>query len=237
MQTPTEAQERWGAAVALLSLDVVVPFYAPLGLQIVESNVLLQVLRETILSNRRAFEVDQSHIPDLKGAVLNTLRHHLGHDAASTFEDWVNNVFVWTGQDFALLSKWYMLLALARTDSQRWNALGLPPALTKESHIRLEEVFDRSKLHALADQIEECPLSDWDLEMYALHGFDDDENDPYNWVLETVKKRRFVGYLDWLVASLSDEQRHRFVDNANVLKVQIETTRNFPPFTDPKELV
>lgn len=237
MQTPMKAQERWGAAVALLSLDVVVPFYAHLGLQIVESKSFLQALRETILSNRRTFEGDQSHIPDLKGAILNTLTHHFGHETASTFEDWVNNVFVYTGQDFAPLSKWYMLLALARTDSQRWNALGLPPTLAKEAHTRLDEVLNRSELHALADQIEKRPLSNWDLEMYALHGFDDDENDPYNWVLETVKKRRFGGYLGWLVASLSDEQRSRFVDNANTLRMQTETTRNFPPFTDPKEFV
>lgn len=226
----TEKQERWGAAVAILSLDVIVPFYAHLGLKIANPSLFLQLLRETILSNRRAFEANPSQIPNIQGTILQSLETSFGSEFSRMFEYWVQNVFVFTGQDFSPLSKWYILLALARTDRQRWISLGLPQGISEESRSKLEDIFDHNELHALADQIDKHPLSDWDIEMYSIHGFDDDENEPYTWVLETVKKRRFSSYLDWLVASLNDDQRRQLVDNANALKSQIETTRHFPIF-------
>lgn len=237
MRMPTNNQERWGAAITLLSLDVVAPFYASLGLQVTDTKTWLKLLRDTILSNRRAFEVDQSRIPDLKGSLLSALKHRLGPEAASRLNHWIENVFVFSGEDFSRLSRWYMLLALSRTNPQRWGALGLPHGFSEEARTRLEEVFDRTRLHALADQIDKRPLSDWDLEMFSIHRFDDDDNDPYNWILETVKKRRFVSFLEWLVKSLSDEQLQRLADSANRLKMEIETTQGFPNFIDPRELV
>lgn len=237
MQIPTEDQERWGAAVAILSLDVVLPFYGLLGIEITEASEWQQLLRATILSNRRKFEKNPGRIPDLREAILKAIRTQYGRESVRLFEDWVENVFLFVGQDFVALNKWYMLLALSRRNRQRWEALSFPQELTKEAQQRMEDVLNRDQLHRLADQIEEVPLSDWDLEMYALHGFDDDDNDPYNWVLETVKKRRFLEYMRWLVSSMDENQRQQLAASASVLRMKIETTRRFPPFEDPKRLI
>lgn len=234
---PTEEQERWGAAVALLSLDVVSPFYRYMGLELGQPDAFQKVLRDVIVSNRRLFEADQSQIPDLKRAVLETLENRLGTAAAGELRHWVEDILVYTGQEFAHLSQWHLLLGLARTSHERWAALGFPGHLSEKARQEMDKVFDFDELDELADQVDECPLSDWDLEMYALHGFDDDDNDPYNWVMEAVTRIRFEAFLKWLIASLSEQEQRQLVRNANTLRSQIESFRDLPPLQELKELV
>ncbi len=236
--TPTAEQERWGAAAGLLSLDVVVPFYAHMGLAIPDPKEFVQVLRKCILENRRTFEKNPNRIPDLKNTLLATLRHEFDPRTAEAFEEWIIHEFVFLPYDFAPLWHWDYVLVLARWDSQWWDALGFPPDFSERARARLEaDVIDHDGLHKLADRIDQRPLSDWDLEMYSLHQFDDDDNDPYNWILQTVRKRRFSAYFRWIVDSLSDAQLQDLLVNADLVRERMETTRGFPPLLDLRRLL
>jgi len=237
MLKPTEDQERWGTAIALLSLDVIKPFYSHMGIKVENADEFRDILRQVILENRKEFEADPSRIPNLQMRMLSALSSHYSEGAAHFFKHWVYQEFVYTGKDLKPLNQWNMLLSLARLNKQRWQSLELPANLTDEAHAKLEQVWDRTELHTRADQIEAQPLSLWDMEMYSLHGFDEADNAPYNWVLEAVGKRIFNKYLRWLVENLTDDQRQQLVHRANCLRLQIETTRNDPELTDPLALL
>jgi len=231
--TPTAEQERVGAAAALLSLDKVVPFYQPMGVPTLEPKRFVQVLRGCIIDNRREFERNPNRVPEIDKRIQGSLARTFDVPTAQAYDRWQKYFFVYSAQDFEAFSDWYMVLALSRNSGSRWNALGLPETLSEEARMRFEQVVDRTELHQIADQLEACPLSAWDLEIYTLHGFDDDDNDPYNWVLETIKKRRFVVYLIWLVKRLNNEERMVFSAQAEQAKHRIETIANSPALPDP----
>ena len=128
------------------------------------------------------------------------------------------------------------MLVLSRNSDDRWNALGLPPRIARGVRERVDRLCDYRELHELADALEAEPLSNWDLEIYTIHGFGDN-NDPYDWVLETVEKRRFVEFLKWLSTVLSVSERQTLVESANSLRVHIENTKHYPELGDPVELV
>lgn len=223
-------EERWGAAATILSLDTVAPFFEHMGVPVKEPAALQRLLRECIVANRKDFESDPTRIPDLRKRWLAAIATRFGQRAADDLESWVTHDFMHTAADFRAFSLWYYVLALARVD--HWNELHLPADLSKEALRRLNDVLDRNELHKLADAVEEKRLSDWDLEMYALHGFDEDENAPYNWVLETVKRRRFTSYMRWLGQALIDKDRAEFIRHANTVKNNIETTRGGGDLSD-----
>lgn len=235
--TPTRAEERWGAAVAHLSLDVVQPFYEALGVPTDDPAEFARVLRDAILENRRVFEEEPSVIPDLKVRVCVMLSVHFPPPTADAFAHWVENVFAYRAEDVAWFSTWWYVLALSRNRPERWAALGLPASLSEEACARLDKAVDRTELHALADEVEGRPLSEWDTEMYAIHGLYQEGRDPYELTLETIRKRRFLAYLAWLSSALPDADRRAFVERTNALKGTIETVRADAPLEDPKKLL
>jgi len=234
---PTRQQQRSGAAATLLSLDVVIPFYSPMGVPAPEPARFVQVLRECIVDNRKEFHHSPDRIPDLDSRIDDKLRHSFGGETAHAYDWWVQYIFVSSAEDFEAFSDWYMVLALSARNESRWDVLALPKILSREARVRIDSVLDRNDLHQIADQVEAHPLSPWDLEMYTLHGFDEDENDPYNWVLETVKKRRFIQYMSWLVKRLSQEEVAGLWESAEALRKQIETTAHSPSLPNPLTII
>jgi len=237
LPTSTPEQERSGAAAALLSLDVVRPFYSHLGVPAPEPSTFIQTLRDSILDNRQAFLRDPSRIPNIHKKIMEALAHRFGTSTATEYDRWVRHTFVHSAADFEPFSNWYMVLALSRNIPDRWGALGLPKSISSKARLELDGILDRTPMHHLADEIGMKPLSPWDLEIYTLHGFDDDERNPYHWILETVKKRRFVGYLGRVAEQLSEDERRSFWDNADEVRRSIETTSHSSALEDPLLLV
>jgi len=231
--TVTRSQERSGAAAALLSLDGTTPFFAAMGVPAPDPRRFVRALRDAIVENRREFQRRPERIPDLEARIEAALDKEFGPAAGEAYRNWLRDYFVHSADDFRSFRDWHMVLALSRRDSDRWDALHLPKDLSDEARIRLERILDRKTLHRTAEETQARPLSGWDIEMYTLHGFDDDENDPHQIVLETIKKRRFVEYLKWLAGSLSPEQRREFRQCADALRERIETTSRSPALPDP----
>ena len=234
---PTKAEERLGTAATLLSLDRCVPYYTLMGLTPSQNHAekVKESVREAILANRSEFVAKPTVVPDLAAHLRSTFDKRFGPRGAEALLVWIKDGFVHEADDFPFFSNWYMLLSLARHDPLRWSALGLPMAISENARLRFGEARDFTEIKAIEDNLEKLPLSAWDTQMYVLHGFDDDEKRPFLWVLETVRKRRFLNYVQWLGGQLSEVERQRFFSSANLLRTQIPTTQQMPLFVYPFE--
>lgn len=226
----TRHEEKLGAAIALLSMDRIVPFYQWLGVPTEEPSPLVSALRAAIIANRRAFAADQSRVPNLWRAVETAFIEVDGTPALTDLQAWIEEVFVYDDQDLRQTQPWFMLLGLTFRNDDRWRQLILPEPIKTATQERLSTVFSRDEIHALADTVDAEPLSAWDVEMYSLHGFDEDENDPYNWVLEVATKHRVQKFLAWLRPQLSETQSHIFRQSVLTLANTIEATQHYKSF-------
>jgi hypothetical protein len=230
-----EQGERLGAAVTLLSLDRTLPFHGDMGLatEPERSEALMNGLRGAIESNRESFARDSTRLPDLSNAVTRALTEKFGPRAAQQFHDWVAHVFVHTAQDFDLFSNWYQFFGRLQGRPARWSEVALPTRTREEAIERLTIARDVSRLHAADDVMEAQPLSTWDAQMYAIHRLYGEGRSPIEWVLETVRKRRFMAFLNWLCADLNEIERQAFIFSATALRDKIPTFDGAPPFPDP----
>lgn len=219
----TKEQEKWGAMTALLSLDVVKPFYSYMGLAIDDPDQFAKILRAVIIANRQAFETSPEKVPDLKKRVQEKLTAAFDTDKAQQLDIWFNDYFVWFAQDSSDYEWWGAILMQSANISERWLLLGIPERITEVARQKLfNQVMSNadSEINALADRVDELPKSKWDIEMYALHQFDDDDNDPFFiGVMPVVEYRRIKKYVKWLVESLTPAELELFLENANQLRL------------------
>ncbi len=220
----TEAEEKWGAMIALLSLDVVKPFYEYMALNVDNPDNFSEVLRKAIIANRQEFEANPKQVPDLRKRVLKSISQALSSGTAEALENWFDNDFVWYPIDRrGVYDEWAFLLKQAVNLDDCWSFLGMPEHLSQTAKNKLlNEVMANAnaKIDALSNKIDEIPHTEWDIEMYALHHFDDYDYDPFFiGVMPVVRCRRIKQYVKWLIESLNKEELDTFIKNANQLRL------------------
>ncbi len=211
-------------------MDRVVPFYQWLGVPTDDPARLVSALRIAITANRQAFAADQSQVPNLWAAVEAALDEAGDTPASKDLQAWIEDIFVYDEHDLKQTQPWFTLLGLTFRNDDRWRHLILPEAVKAMALERLITVFSRDEIHAVADAIDAQPMSAWDVEIYSLHGFDEDENDPYHWVLEIATKRSIINFLAWLRAELSEVEAASFQKSATNLARTIEATKHYQAF-------
>lgn len=218
----TRAQEKWGAMVALLSMDVVKPFYGYMGLDIEDPDRFMLLLRQVIIANRREFEANPGRVPELRKRTLTAISRTLGPAKAEELEYWFDDSFVWFPDEDAVYDQWGAILMQSVSKEDRWSFLGLPDRLSETARKKLlDEVMENAnkEIYALSDKVDEIPHTKWDIEMYALHHFDDYDYDPFSiGVMAVVRYRREKRYVKWLVESMDKEELDTFINNANRLR-------------------
>jgi hypothetical protein len=237
MNIQTYDQEKWGAMITLLSLDVVSPFYEYLGLNIDNVEEFKTSLRKDIIENREEYVKNPNIIPDLKKRNMKNLNLIDGNSLGIMLENWFQNSFVWNPADLGIYGKWKILFSISIRMDERWKSLDLPKTISEQARKKYEkDVTDKTELHALADQIDEQPHTKWDIEMYSLHGFDDYNNDPYNSVLFIIGYKRIKAYLNWLVSVFNDIELKQFLKAANHLQASIPALKPFENLYIPEEI-
>ncbi len=193
--------------IILLSLDGVVPLYEEMGVPAEDGKAFLLVLRKTVVENRRIWATSSEQRPALRALLLRNLRDALGHDAARAFSRWAENAFVGDHAAQPQWSGWEIVFSNWAFNEQLWLK-GLPDEKKEallRSYVEKTSVEDlRAKIGGLKSR----PLSEWDLDMYARHGYGVDEfADPYLIVELMVKMRRFQQFWCEAAPGLADEEK------------------------------
>jgi len=237
----TKTIEKWGAMITLLSLDVVKPFYIYMGLQFDNPEQFTEVLRKAIIANRQEFEANPKQVPDLRKRVLDSISQTFGISAAEAIENWYTNYFIWYPIDpRGIYDEWSSLLKQAVNHDDYWSFLGFPAHLSQMAKKKLlNEVMANAntEIDALSDKVDEIPHTKWDIEMYALHNFDEGDYDPFFiGVMPVVRYRRIKLYIRWLVESLNEEDLDEFIKNANQLRLNKPEMQLMNEIRVPEEL-
>jgi hypothetical protein len=232
-------EERFGTAVALLSLDRIVPYYSAMGLAPSQEHAeaIKECAREAISANRAAFLAGTTAVPDLAEYVRMAFERRFGRPAWAALLRWYENDFVHTAADLEN-EDWRSLLKLSRRDDARWASLGLPVRLSAIARDAFAKASDYEDIAQIEDTLLEQRRSGWDVQMYLIHGFDEDDDSgmcPFMWVRETVLKHRFQSYMRWLGAQLSVSERRALWSAGNALKPKISSMDKLPPLEYPFE--
>jgi len=88
--------------------------------------------------------------------------------------------------------------------------------------------------------IEGKPLSDWDLHMYALRGFDDDDpalsNGPSTYVEPTIKTYQGYRFHGWLRTRIRAQGMETLYQNALPIAQRPKNQALMSPLPDPRSL-
>ena len=234
----TATAERLGTATSLLGIDRIVPYYTLMGLTLSRESaeIVKECVRKAILENRKDFLANPTVVPNLEAHLRATFDPRFGIRGTTALFRWYKDDFVHEAADFPPYFRWRTLLSLARLDPSRWLSLTLPSTISEKARCLFNEARDISDIEEIEERLEKLRLSEWDTQMYVIHGFNDDDDagmSPFMWVRETLVKRRFLNYLRWLRDQLSESERQTFFSSGNTLRTQISTTQEMQPFRYP----
>ena len=230
-----DSAERLGAAITLVSLDRTLPYYESIGLPSSprSAEALKQCVRRAVELNRHAYYEDNSQIPPLERSLRQSLFNDFGGAADAWFVDWCAHEFVHSAADFEYFGTWYQFFLRVRGESSRWQALAIPTRIAGRIPSSFEEARDYSAIKAIEKRIEAVALSLWDSQMYAIHHLYNEGRQPFEWVLEIVRKRKFMIFFKQFEALLDEAEQHAFFDSANRLRQRISTFNGMPAFVFP----
>jgi hypothetical protein len=211
---------RWGMIFTLLSMDVMTPFYEPMGLAMPDKQRFLKMLRRLILENRTIYQQNPEVIPPLADHVLEEMQSILGVDETEHFFKWATTVYTEVPADHPQWSAWQIIFFRAAYNDKIQERLGVPAGKRDNILAQYFEVMDLTEVEQKIEKIKTQPLSDWDLEMYSIHQFsNDDLSDPFAIVLSTVEMNRFQLFWEQLLSQLSvDEKTHLWKQAQRILK-------------------
>lgn len=201
--TPFSA-ERWGACGILLSMDCMQPFVNPMGLQL-DAERLKPVIRQAILASREAFE-RATTIPAFSSRAVEAIDARLGAGERDKFLFWFTHVFTFSVHDHYPWQLWISALMPFSGNPSLWAQLMLPSRCSSTLYQTLRAVIENVDIWALWSQAGRHPLSDWDLEMYSIHKFDDESKDPFTWVVLTYEMKCFKLFWRELRAALTEKE-------------------------------
>lgn len=190
---------RWAKAMPLLSLDLLLLIYPAMGLTPRDPLNLQRTVRDQIIRARREFGVGQSKASAVTDIASNTLAA-LDADDALHLAHWIGRVFHADSGDSPALRAWSTLMRHCRRQPKLWDELCSDMRRGKEVLDAFERSINIDAFEAHYTELSNAPLSEWDLHVYAIHVFDDDDSEgaptgPHLWIAPTV--RDFQGYRFW----------------------------------------
>ncbi len=194
--------ERWGACGILLSLDCVETLIGPMGLRL-DPPQLKDAVREAVIASRANFEKGNTE-PVFSTLLLHSLRSRFAKDAVAHFESWFASDFTLDVHDHKPWRTWYLALSGFAHDSISWSHLGLSAASSARLYNQYDSIMSQADIWGLWKEARVHPLSEWDLEMYAIHEFHDDTKDPFDLVVLTYETHCFRQFWSEFKLTLAD---------------------------------
>lgn len=259
--TPEADPERWSRLISLLSMDVVLPFFEPMGLVLpgpghdphsLESEVnapplpfdaphrLQRALRHEIVQGRRVRARD-GHVPT-PSEMLRHVTPVVGGLTMQRLSWWGTRVFSDDpAKDHTGLNDWRPVLAFCVRDPELWSKTGLSQS-ARQSFVESLRIDDYETLQADIDQLQ---LSDWDLHLYALELYDDTLYDgdfahildgPRLWVRPTVRAHRQYRFWSTALRALTVAQQRQLLDFGRAIAREEDILAKPETLPDPREL-
>jgi hypothetical protein len=207
----------------LLTLDVVRPFYDLMGLNQQAQAGLQKALRATTLATRKQLVealVNQGPPPTL-ASFCQDLEGRIGASTAEHLGWWIRRVLHKEVQAHIPVSDWQDLLRRCRREGEEsWRRLPFPGQLSAEASERFAASIDRKEYKRSEEALEDRPLSDWDLHMYASQPYDFDDNregpsrTPSTEVSLTVRTYQQYLFWAWALRALTPEQQTKLREKA-----------------------
>ena len=192
--------QRWATAVPLLTLDQVRPFFPWLGLNATDPEQLQRVLRCQMIQARHDFAHSGFKAPAPASVTATRILDALSVKDRAYLALWIGRVFHCDPGDAGPLRQWTTLLRHCRQRPELWKALFGSGQRSGEVLAELKRAINIDDFELRYEHSVNSRLSDWDLHLYAVHFYDDDDsegapNGPHLWLAPTV--RDFQGYRFW----------------------------------------
>jgi hypothetical protein len=231
---------RWPFIFTLLSMDVVVAFYPLIGLEISEPTRFRDLVRSQILQVRREFAAvppeGASYSPK---KTLDAIERTFGTAQGKHLVWWGQRIFAWDLQEHRELTLWEDVLRFCADDAGRWNQLGLPAHLSNAARQEFVRAIDREAYDQHYVEYYDKPLSDWDLHMYAVNLFDDDDvatPSPAKYLYPTFMNNRNYRFWAWLMKQTTSRERDSLMNNAITLAKQVASLSHAVQLPHPSRL-
>lgn len=230
-------EKRWATIATLLSMDVVLPFFPLMGLHLDRPNDLMNYFRRCILSARNA----HPHGPYISSSQLFAgINSHFGKDAVLKLKAWNEHVFEDDLRDRRHLRNWKHVLRSALADEALWVGLWGNRETAQSVRREFLRSLDQKHYNEVFDEVYSTPLSDWDLHIYAIHLFDDDDEDgtsvsPDTWVHPTCRACQAIQFWTWVLGSLRSDELDSLHANAAKLAETNKQIYVSEPLVHPKQ--
>lgn len=231
---------RWPLIFTLLSMDVVVPFYELMGLRVSAPNSLRDLIRSEILQTRRKFTSgppgNAAYAPQ---ETLDILEAH-GVCQRGFLSRWGQRVFAWDLQEHRNLRLWDAVLRDCIGDAGKWRQLCIPERLADAARQQFLRAIDREAYDTLHAEICRNPLSDWDLHMYAVNLFDDEDpaipTGPSTYVYPTFKNYQGYSFWTWLNHQSTPSEQETLRRNATNIAQRVVALSHVGELPSPSQL-
>jgi hypothetical protein len=205
--TANSQSERWGACGILLSMDCIQPFIKPMGLHL-DAEKLKHTMREAIIANRTSVEKDHDQGSTFEARALEYLDLRFNASDVAHFIGWFLQVFTFDVHDHSGWQQWKSAFLRFSTDSESWAKLSLPSRCSTMLFEKYLAIARETNLWELWSERRRAVLSEWDLEMYSIHEFDDESKDPFNWVILTYETNCVQRFWSELKSNLNENELH-----------------------------
>src|SRR5262249_40766955 len=149
---------------------------------------------------------------------------------------WLRRILHLDPRDNLGLSHWDHVLRYCRHSPDRWERLGFPSRISAEALERFRKALDISEYKRQYDVMQDHPLSDWDLHMYASQLYDFDEDlkgpieSPFLTVVATIRDYQGYEFWRWILRTLDSDELTILWDSAKrvVQEEELTSARELP---------
>jgi hypothetical protein len=213
---------QWGWIFTLLSMDISRPFLDAMGLGWLPIDTLKPHLRRWIIENRERYQAEPSVVPDLAGTVFMKVQSEFGEPMALRLYDWATHVFCNEIADPRGWQAWHIALHHGAYNSRAQEALSLPAGRRGEILSAFRERVGTRDIKREIRRLQSERLSAWDLEMYAIHQFNEETGpDPFDVIIDVVEMHRMQVFWPDLSRMLTPDEQRELWESARQVLAQL----------------
>lgn len=178
-------------SATLLSMDCVIPFASYVGADFANHPGFVTALRGAISNVRQKGDLSHASV-SASSLIVNELLKHSSTEVVKKFVWW--SAFVLENELVSEFSKWKRALVRCVSQGEQWSSLGLSKMLLNQLQASIADYLAPQPMRVPSPSPR---LSDWDLHLYAVNLFNDDDvaaHDPETYMYGCQAAFRGMGF-------------------------------------------